>query len=149
MHTAMHCNEWSENDVMAMAFVVEHPFGITSFRTPRHLEINSITDWARHLAYLCYQTSSTPSAAIHQRHTAKHRIHHLHQQLHQPHIAASPNSLPYIQTTTTNTAINFKRTKPHPNMHQLLQKYHGQRANCTSHQISTLQRTTVHSSWCE
>ena len=48
-------NEWSEKDIIAMAFVVEFPFGITGFRTLRHTPIDDIIEWTRHLCYLCYQ----------------------------------------------------------------------------------------------
>ena len=48
-------NEWSEADMMAMAFPAEFPFGLTSFRTRRHVPTDDIIDWTRHLAYLCYK----------------------------------------------------------------------------------------------
>ena len=48
-------NEWSERDMIAMAFPVEFPFGMTSFRTPRHAPTEDLIDWTRHLAYLCYK----------------------------------------------------------------------------------------------
>lgn len=52
-------NEWSEKDIIAMAFVVEFPFGITSFRTLRHSPIDDIIQWTCHLCYLCYQLDET------------------------------------------------------------------------------------------
>ena len=48
-------NEWTEDDILAMAFVVEFPFGITSFKTKRHLEQDNLILWTQHLAYLCYK----------------------------------------------------------------------------------------------
>lgn len=36
-------NEWSENDMLAMAFPVEFPFGLSSFRTRRHVPTEDIT----------------------------------------------------------------------------------------------------------
>ena len=48
-------NEWTEKQIMAMAFVVEFPFGNTSFRTPRHIPTDDLIEWTRHLAYLCYK----------------------------------------------------------------------------------------------
>ena len=48
-------NEWSDKDIIAMAFVVEFPFGISSFRTLRHCAIDDIIKWTRHLYYLCYK----------------------------------------------------------------------------------------------
>ena len=58
-------NEWSEKDILAMAFVTEFPFGITSFRTPRHVPSTDIIDWTRHLAYLCYKLDDDSATVQH------------------------------------------------------------------------------------
>ena len=58
-------NEWSEENIIAMAFVVEFPFGITGFRTLRHNPINDIIEWTRHLCYLCYQLNETTGELKH------------------------------------------------------------------------------------
>ena len=41
--------------MIAMAFPIEFPFGLTSFRTPRHAPTEDLIDWPRHLGYLCYK----------------------------------------------------------------------------------------------
>ena len=58
-------NEWSEKEILAMAFVVESPFGITAFRTPRHIPTDDIIDWTRHLAYLCYKLDNMSDTVKH------------------------------------------------------------------------------------
>lgn len=48
-------NEYKPKRLLAMSFPVEYPFGITSFKETRHLDIESLQDYVKHLAWLGYQ----------------------------------------------------------------------------------------------